>query len=41
MNKEEKCKQLLEKIKQTPDNIIEEAIDKLHTEYIKDNIISK
>lgn len=29
MNKEEKCKELLEKIKQTPDNIIEEAIDSL------------
>ena len=37
MNKEEKCKELLEKIKQTPDNIIEEAIDKLHIEYIKDS----
>ena len=29
MNKEEKCKELLEKVKQTPDNILEEAIDNL------------
>ena len=37
LNKEEKCKELLEKIKQTPNNVIEEAIDKLHIEYIKDS----
>lgn len=37
MNKEEKLKELLNKVKETPDNIIEEAIDKLHIEYIKDS----
>ena len=37
LNKEEKCKELLEKIKQTPNNVIEEAIDELHIEYIKDS----
>lgn len=37
MNKEEKCKELLEKIKQTPNNVIEEAIDELYIEYIKDS----
>ena len=37
MNEEEKLKELLNKVKETPDNIIEEAIDKLHIEYIKDS----
>ena len=36
MNKEEKCKELLEKVKQAPNNVIEGAIDSLHTEYIKE-----
>ena len=38
MNKEEKCKELLEKIKQTPDNIIEEAIDSLGDKMLKEEI---
>lgn len=38
MNKEEKCKELLEKIKQTPDNIIEEAIDSLSEKLNKEEI---
>ena len=38
MNKEEKCKELLEKIKQTPDNIIEEAIDSLSEKMNKEEI---
>ena len=37
MNKEEKLKELLNKVKETPDNIMEEAIDKLYIEYIKDS----
>ena len=36
MNKEEKYKELLEKIKQIPDDAIEGAIDSLYTEYIKE-----
>ena len=36
MNKEEKCKELLEKVKQIPDNVLEKAIDELHTDYIKE-----
>lgn len=38
MDKEEKCKELLEKIKQTPDNIIEEAIDSLSKKINKEGI---
>ena len=38
MNKEEKYKELLEKIKQTPDNIIEEAIDSLSEKMNKEEI---
>ena len=36
MNKENKCKELLKKIKQIPDDAIEGAIDSLYTEYIKE-----
>ena len=38
MNKEEKCKELLNKIKQTPDNVIEEAIDSLSEKMDREEI---
>ena len=34
--KEERCNELLEKIKRTSDKTIEEAIDSLHAKYIKE-----
>ena len=38
MNKEEKLKELLNKVKETPDNIIEEAIDSLSEKLNKEEI---
>ena len=38
MNKEEKCKELLEKVKQTPDSVIEDAIDSLGDKMLKEEI---
>ena len=38
MNKEEKLEELLNKVKETPDNIIEEAIDKTSIDLAKEDL---
>lgn len=39
MNKEEKLEELLNKVKETPDNIIEEGIDKASINLAKEDLM--